>query len=62
MEKNLIDLENKLAQMEKKMENSEYKTKVPIQVQAQDAEKVESLKSEMNESRKAIEGIKLLKD
>lgn len=60
MEKNLIDLENKLKSIEKKMGNSEYKTKVPNQVQAQDAEKAESLKSEMNESRKAIEGIKLL--
>ena len=60
MEKTLKDLENKLNSLEKKMGNADYKAKVPAQVQAQDAEKCESLKSEMKESRKAMQGIKLL--
>ena len=54
------DLTNKLSQMEKKMSGGDYKEKVPANVQAADAEKCESLRSEINESQKAIDGIKQL--
>ena len=54
------DLTNKLSQLEKKMSGGDYKEKVPANVQAADAEKCESLRSEINESQKAIDGIKQL--
>ena len=54
------DLKNKLSQLEKKMSGGDYKGKVPANVQAADAEKCESLRSEINESQKAIDGIKQL--
>ena len=56
-EKNMKDLENKLKALEKKMSNKDYKAKVPQNVQDQDAEKCESLKIEIQESKKAIESI-----
>ena len=57
MEKNMKDLENKLKALEKKMSNKDYKAKVPQNVQDQDAEKCESFKIEIQESKKAIESI-----
>jgi len=57
MEKNMKDLENKLKALEKKMSNKDYKAKVPQGVQDQDAEKCESFKIEIQESKKAIESI-----
>ena len=60
VEKNKKDLSNKLAQLEKKMSGADYATKVPKNVQTADAEKCESLRSEINETQKAIDGIKQL--
>ena len=57
MEKSMKDLENKLKALENKMSNKDYKAKVPQNVQDQDAEKCESFKIEIQESKKAIESI-----
>ena len=54
------DLANKLAQLEKKMSSGDYAAKVPQNVQQADGEKCESLRSEIKESQKAIDGIKQL--
>ena len=42
------------------MSGADYATKVPKNVQTADAEKCESLRSEINETQKAIDGIKQL--
>ena len=42
------------------MSGADYATKVPKNVQTADAEKCESLRSEINETLKAIDGIKQL--
>ena len=60
VEKNMKDLANKLAQLEKKMSSGDYAAKVPQNVQQADGEKCESLRSEIKESQKAIDGIKQL--
>jgi len=60
VEKNMKDLTVKLAQLEKKMTIGDYAAKVPQNVQQADGEKCESLRSEINESQKAIDGIKQL--
>merc|ERR1712131_376697 len=57
MLKGVIHFEKEKIKMEKKMSNKEYKAKVPKNVQDQDAEKCESFKIEIQESKKAIESI-----
>ena len=58
MEKAKKQLADKVTSLEKKMSGKDYETKVPQNVRQADAEKCDSIKIEMKEMEKAIEGIK----
>ena len=58
MEKTKAQLVNKLSSLEKKMGGADYAKKVPENVRIGDGEKCESLKIEIAEMEKAMEGIR----
>jgi len=58
MEKGKKQLTDKVSSLEKKMKGKDYQTKVPENVRQADAEKADSLKIEIKEMEKAIDGIK----
>jgi len=58
MEKSKTQLGNKLTSLEKKMKGKDYAKKVPENVQQADGEKCASLRIEISEMEKAIDGIK----
>ena len=60
MDKSKGQLATKLASLEKKMKGKDYSKKVPENVRQLDGEKCESLKSEIAEMEKAMNGIKTM--